>query len=144
MHTSWESAHTVAARGSSPPRFSSQTLLSLSPRFMTEGGDARHEHDGVVQGAPSHHRAQGASFNPFGGHPPLSDVKPPCGDKREGEIPPVYPQYDPQNRPQMTQDRYQTTSTRCADHPRPVLATEKRSPKMAPKYHKKHVKMIPG
>ena len=48
-------------RGSTPARFSSQTLLSQSPRFMAEGDGARqhHEHDGVVQGAPSHHRAQG-------------------------------------------------------------------------------------
>ena len=46
---------------------------------MMEGDTAetQQQHDGVVQGAPSHHRAQGASFNPFGGHPPLSDFQKP-------------------------------------------------------------------
>ena len=73
VHTSWGSAHAVASRGSTPARFSSQTPLSLSPRFMAPRHPRRKRHDGVVQGAPSHHRAQGASFNPFGGHPPLSD-----------------------------------------------------------------------
>ena len=65
---SWGNAFDRAARGSTPLRFSSQTLLSLSPRFMTEG-DAAETTRWRFPGGPSHHRAQGASVNPFGGIP---------------------------------------------------------------------------
>ena len=94
---SWGNALYIAARGSTPLRFSSQTTLSLSPRCMPAGDAAETTSTTSTSrwrfpGAPSHHRAQGLPVTRSGGHPPLSDVKPPFGDKREGEIPPVYPQ----------------------------------------------------
>ena len=69
VHTSWGSAHSVAARGATPARFSSQTLLSLSPRIMAEG-DAAETTRWRFPGGPCHHRAQGGPFNPFGGSSP--------------------------------------------------------------------------
>ena len=71
-------ALSVAARGSTPPRFSPQAPLIPSHLTMAEGDDAetqqqQQRHDDVVQGVPCHHRAQGSSVNPFG-YPPLSDL----------------------------------------------------------------------
>ena len=73
VHTAWGSAHNPAARGSTPARYSSQTLLSLSPRFMTEG-DAAETTRWRFPGGPCHHRrAQGLPLTRLGGHPPLPD-----------------------------------------------------------------------
>ena len=83
-----------AARGSNPVRFSSYVLLCLSHLVRASGhGEettTQQQHDSVVQGPPCHHRAQGSSVNPFG-YPPLSDIYPLEREKREGDIPRIYP-----------------------------------------------------
>ena len=60
---SWGNAFDGAARGSTPLRFSSQTLVSLSPRCMPAGDAAETTSTSTTRwrfpGAPSHHRAQG-------------------------------------------------------------------------------------
>ena len=71
----WGSALSVAARGSTPPRFSSQVPLIRSHRTRAEEDAAettQQRHDGVAQRPRCHHRVQGSSVNPFG-YPPLSD-----------------------------------------------------------------------
>ena len=69
--------HTVAARRSTPPRFSPQAPLIPSHLTMAEGDAAETQHNTPPRwrrpGAPCHHRAWGSSVNPFG-YPPLSDI----------------------------------------------------------------------
>ena len=69
--------HTVAARGSTPPRFSPQAPLIPSPLTMAEGHAAETTTTTTTRWrrarVPCHHRAQGTLINPFG-YPPLSDI----------------------------------------------------------------------
>ena len=67
-----QNAHTVAARGSTPPRFSPQAPLIPSHLTMAEGDAAETTTRWRRPEAPCHHRAQGTSVNPFG-YPPLSE-----------------------------------------------------------------------